>query len=182
MNTPAYLSAFMEPRDATRPRRKAQTNLRPTTTMTPNDTWTSEDVATWCRSIGQSDLATTMTTQQITGQDLLSITDKELQRDLGIEDACQRSQILAQIRPEEPNPNKGERDFLTVERSAGETHDMQPTTTGVPSGLFASNPPSFPKITLGCTHGLPRYMTEPRSASYISGGSLVFALSSADPL
>ena len=60
--------------------------------------WTSDDVAEWSRSIGEADLATRLTSNNVTGQDLQTLTEMELQDDFGVDDAEQHTIILEGFR------------------------------------------------------------------------------------
>ena len=59
--------------------------------------WSSENVVEWFRSIGEAELASKLTSHNITGQDLQTLTEEELQDDLNVEDAQQRMKILQEI-------------------------------------------------------------------------------------
>ena len=64
----------------------------------PIPQWTKYDVAAWARSIGEADLADVLMWHCVTGEDLQTLTDQELQVDLDVENAEQRTRFLEQIR------------------------------------------------------------------------------------
>ena len=64
----------------------------------PLSQWTSDDVAEWSRSIGEPELASRLTSNNVTGQHLQTLTDEELQVELGVDDAEQRARIMGEIR------------------------------------------------------------------------------------